>query len=58
MLEPLIKQGLVVITREEIRFIFNGSRINFVHLQDERQFDTAQGIERQFLVVYEATQIS
>jgi hypothetical protein len=58
MLEPLIKTGLVVITREEIRFMFNGSRINFVHLQDERQFDTAQGIERQFLVVDEATQIS
>ena len=58
MLKPLIDAGLVVITREEIRFTFNGSRINFVHLQDERQFDTAQGIERQFLVVDEATQIS
>lgn len=56
LLQPLIKLNQVIITKDEIRFP-RGSRINFVHCQDERQFDSAQGIERHVLVLDEAPQI-
>lgn len=57
MLKPLIDRGLVSITKEGIKFP-KGSVCTFQHCQDERQFDSAQGIETQLLVVEEATQIS
>ena len=57
LLAPLTQLKQVDITQNEIRF-FNGSRIIFQHCQDERQFDSAQGVERQILVIDEATQIS
>ena len=57
LLAPIIALGQAKITREAIRFS-NGSIILFVHCQDERQFDTAQGTEKHVLVVDEATQVS
>lgn len=57
LLAPLIGGGQVVITQNEIRFP-RGSLIGFQHCQDERQFDSAQGVEKHVLVIDEATQIS
>jgi hypothetical protein len=57
LLKELITNNKCVVTKDEIRF-WNGARINFLHCQDDRQWDSAQGIERQFLVIDEATQIS
>lgn len=57
LLKPLIDQKLCKITKEGISF-FNGSYIEFVHCQDERQFDSAQGVEKHFIVFDEATQVS
>ena len=57
LLSPLVNIGKVTITQDEIRF-WNGSRIYFLHCQDERQFSSAQGVERHVLAVDEATQIS
>lgn len=57
LLAPLIALKQVTITQEEIRFP-NGSVISFQHCQDERQFDSAQGVEKHVLVIDEATQIS
>lgn len=58
LLEPLIKMGLAVVTKEGVSFPKNGSLIKFKHCQDERQFDSAQGNETQILVIDEATQVS
>ena len=58
LLEPLVKAKLVKITQDEIRFLFNGSLIYFQHCQDERQFNSAQGVEKHVIVIDEATQIS
>lgn len=57
LLAPLVERGLVKITGDEIRF-YNDSVIAFQHCQDERQFDSAMGIEKHMLVIDEATQIS
>lgn len=57
LLAPLSERGLCTITKDEIRF-YNDSVITFQHCQDERQFDSAQGIEKHMLVIDEATQIS
>lgn len=57
LLGPLVQLGKVRITESNIKFP-NGSIIHFVHCQDERQFDTAQGVERHVLFIDEATQIS
>lgn len=57
MLAPLIEAGQVTLTQKQIRFP-GGSCIDFVHCQDERQFDSAQGVEKHVLVLDEATQIS
>lgn len=57
MLAPVEQAGAVKITLREIAFS-NGSRIVFQHCQDERQFDSAQGVEKHVLVVDEAPQIS
>lgn len=57
LLKPLIDAGMVVITKDGIRF-WNGARIDFQHCQDERQFDSAQGVEKHVLAIDEATQIS
>jgi hypothetical protein len=57
LLAPLEKTGQVKIIKTEIRFA-NGSCIAFQHCQDERQFDSAQGVEKHVLVIDEATQIS
>lgn len=57
LLAPLIESGHVSVTQEQVSF-WNGSRIVFKHCQDERQFDSAQGIATQILVIDEATQIS
>lgn len=57
LLAPLVERKLVKITDEGISFP-HGSNIMFQHCQDERQFDSAQGVEKQILVIDEATQIS
>lgn len=57
MLKPLIDAKQVVVTQKDIKFK-NGSLISFVHCQDERQFDSAQGVEKHILAIDEATQIS
>lgn len=57
LLQPLLAEKLVKITNTEIAFS-NGSIIAFQHCQDERQFDSAQGVEKHVLVIDEATQIS
>lgn len=57
LLEPLSKLKQVNITADNIKFA-NGSVIAFQHCQDERQFDSAQGVEKHILVIDEATQIS
>lgn len=57
LLAPLVEAGEVVITQDKITFP-RGSQIAFQHCQDERQFDSAQGVEKHVLVIDEATQIS
>ncbi len=57
LLAPLVQSKAVVITQDQIRFP-NGSIIQFVHCQDERQVTTAQGVEKHVIVIDEATQIS
>lgn len=56
LLRPWIEAGEVSVTKQGIRFK-NGSNIDFLHCQDERQFDSAQGVERHVVVIDEATQI-
>jgi len=56
LLEPLVSGGQVSITKDGVAF-WNGSNIQFQHCQDERQFDSAQGVEKHVLVIDEATQI-
>jgi len=58
LLAPLIKNGAVKVTEDGVNFVCNGSIIAFQHCQDERQFDSAQGVEKHVLVIDEATQIS
>ncbi len=57
LLEPLLKIKKVKITEAGVYFP-NGSIIAFQHCQDERQFTSAQGVEKHVLVIDEATQIS
>ncbi len=57
MLQTLVALKQVRITSKDIAFA-NGSIIQFQHCQDERQFDSAQGVEKHVLVIDEATQIS
>lgn len=57
LLSYLTQIKAVTITQKEIRF-HNGSVIAFQHCQDERQFDSAQGVEKHVLAIDEATQIS
>ena len=57
LLAPLLTAKHARITDSEIIFA-NGSRIAFQHCQDERQFDSAQGVEVHVLVIDEATQIT
>ena len=57
LLDPVVTAKLVRITDSDITFP-NGSRIAFVHCQDERQFNSAQGVEKHVLVIDEATQIT
>lgn len=58
LLQPLTEKKRVIITQKGIEFLDTGSTITFQHCQDERQFSSAQGIERGVLVIDEATQIS
>lgn len=57
LLAPLIEAGKVKITKNGVYFP-KGAIIAFQHCQDERQFDSAQGVEKHILVIDEATQIS
>jgi len=57
LLAPLLIAEKVHITNDGVKF-YNGSVIAFQHCQDERQFDSAQGVEKHILVIDEATQIS
>ena len=57
MLAPLLEHKRVEVTQKGVKFD-NGSAISFQHCQDERQFDSAQGVEKHVLVIDEATQIS
>lgn len=56
LLGPLIEKGLVSVTQKGVRF-WHGADIGFMHCQDERQFNSAQGVEKHVLVIDEATQI-
>lgn len=56
LLKDVVDAGQCTITKEAITFA-NGSKIEFMHCQDERQFDSAQGVERHVVVIDEATQI-
>jgi len=56
LLKDLIEIKEVKITESGVYFS-NGSIIQFQHCQDERQFTSAQGIEKHVLVIDEATQI-
>lgn len=56
LLAPLTARGVVEITQQRIRFPKDNVCV-FVHCQDERQFDSAQGNESQVVVVDEAPQI-
>jgi hypothetical protein len=57
LLAPFLAGKKVEITQQRIRF-GNGSMIAFQHCMDERQFTSAQGVERHVLAIDEATQIS
>lgn len=57
LLSPLIQAGAVKVTESGVSFP-NGSIIAFQHCQDERQFTSAQGVEKHVLVIDEAGQIS
>jgi len=57
LLRPLTNLGKVRITREGIKFFDTNSYVEFQHCQDERQFTSAQGVERDVVVIDEATQI-
>ena len=56
LLKPWIDAKEASVTQEGVKFK-NGSNIIFQHCQDERQFDSAQGVEKHVLVFDEATQI-
>jgi len=58
LLSDLVTKKLAKITRDGIRFLWNNALISFQHCQDERQFNSAQGVEKHVLVIDEATQIS
>ncbi len=57
ILRALVEIGYAKVTQDYVTF-GNGSRIVFKHCQDERQFETAQGIASNVLIIDEATQIS
>lgn len=57
LLRPLIDKKLASVTQENVSF-YNGSRIGYIHCQDERQLDSAQGVGTHVLFVDEAPQIS
>lgn len=57
LLRPLTDIGKVRITQEGIKFFDTNSFVEFQHCQDERQLTSAQGVERDVVVVDEATQI-
>lgn len=56
LLKPLVDKKAAEITQKGIRYA-NNSYTAFLHCQDERQFESAQGVERHVLAVDEATQI-
>lgn len=58
MLRDLTICDAASITQKGIKFRDTGSVISFQHVQDERQFTSAQGVERDIVVIDEATQIS
>jgi hypothetical protein len=58
LLKPLTDCGKVRITKDGIKFYETNSYIEFQHCADERQFTNAQGVERDVVVVDEATQIA
>lgn len=57
LLAPLIELKIVKVTEANVQFP-GGALISFLHCQDERQFTSAQGVEKHVLVIDEATQIS
>lgn len=57
LLGPLIELKQATVTQNGVTFA-NGSRITFKHCQDERQFESAQGITTHVLFIDEATQLS
>ena len=57
LLRPLIERKLCSVTQDNVSF-WNGSRIVYVHCQDERQLDSAQGVGTHVLFIDEAPQIS
>lgn len=57
LLRPFIDAGQVRVTQDGIRFLCTNSHLAFQHCQDERQFDSAQGVERDGVFIDEATQI-
>jgi len=57
LLQPYVERGEAAVTQKGVSFA-NGSRIIFKHCQDERQFESAQGIPSNVLFIDEATQLS
>lgn len=57
LLRPLVDRKLATVTQDNVMF-YNDSRIVYVHCQDERQLDSAQGVGTHVLFIDEAPQIS
>lgn len=57
LLDPWVWAKQVEITEEQIRFLFNGSRIYLRHLADERAQSKSQGLARDLKWLDECTQI-
>lgn len=58
LLAPWVKAGLVQIIEDEIRFLFNGSRIFLCHCQHEKDKHNYDGAEMDVLIVEELTQFT
>lgn len=58
MLQPWVKDGLVQIVEDQIRFLWNNSRIHLCHCQEENDVYKYLGSEIHLLALEEATQFN
>lgn len=58
MCSRLVKKGLVEIVKNEIRFLWNGSRITLNHLEHDRYLDAWQGVEIHVLIMDQLEQFT